>query len=138
MGTNLKSRTMPIVLKKKKSTKFVRYLANWFAMFVDEGAEAVGPSAKRSEESVLGLRRDIVEARRSQDAVAFIHESLLAIIVGIDIAVGLFPDLVALCVLASCVVGELGDGLVDNLVDEFALVREEMLDAVVLGSDKSF
>ena len=112
-------------------------LADGFAIFVDEGAEAVGPFAKRSEESVLGLSRDIIEARRREDTITLVHKALLAIVVGIDIAVGLFPDLVALRVLAASVVGELGDGLVDDLVDEFAVVGEEVLDAVVLGGDES-
>ena len=112
-------------------------LADRFAIFVDECAEAVGPFAKRSEESVLGLSRDIIEARRREDTITLVHEAFLAIVVGIDIAVGLFPDLVALRVLAASVVGELGDGLVDDLVDEFAVVGEEVLDAVVLGGDES-
>ena len=112
-------------------------LANRFAIFVDEGAEAVGPFAKRSEESVLGLSRDIIEARRREDTISFVHKPFLAVVVGIDIAVGLLPDLVALCVLATSVVGELGDGLVDDLVDEFAVVGEEVLNAVVLGGDES-
>ena len=115
----------------------MRILANRFAIFVDEGAESVGPFAKRSEESVLGLGCDIVETRGREDTISFVHQAFLAIVVGIDIAVGLFPDLVALRVLAASVVGELGDGLVDDLVDEFAVVGEEVLDAVVLGGDES-
>ena len=121
----------------KKLTQENQWLADRFAIFVDESAEAVGPFAKRSEECVLGLSRDIIEARRREDTITLVHKAFLAIVVGIDIAVGLFPDLVALCVLATSVVGELGDGLVDDLVDEFAVVGEEVLDAVVLGSDES-
>ena len=79
---------------------------------------------------------DIIETRGREDAVALVHQTFLAVVVGIDIAVGFLPDLVALRVLATCVVGELGDGLINDLVDEFALVGEEVLDAVVLGSDK--
>ena len=125
------------MLRKKLNTSVVRILANRFAIFVDECAEAVGPFAKRSEESVLGLSRDIIEARRREDTITLVHKAFLAIVVGIDIAVGLFPDLVALRVLATSVVGELGDGFVDDLVDEFAVVGEEVLDAVVLGGDES-
>ena len=121
----------------KKLTQGNQWLADGFAIFVDEGAEAIGPFAKRSEESVLGLSRDIIEARRREDTITLVHKAFLAIVVGIDIAVGLFPDLVALRVLATSVVGELGDGLVDDLVDEFAVVGEEVLDAVVLGGDES-
>ena len=124
-------------IRMKKLTQGNQWLADGFAIFVDEGAEAVGPFAKRSEESVLGLSRDIIEARRREDTITLVHEAFLAIIVDIDIAVGLFPDLVALRVLAASVVGELGDGLVDDLVDEFAVVGEEVLDAVVLGGDES-
>ena len=112
-------------------------LADGFAIFVDEGAEAVGPFAKRSKECMLGLSCDIIEARRREDTITLVHKAFLAIVVGIDIAVGLFPDLVALRVLAASVVGEFGDGLVDDLVDEFAVVGEEVLDAVVLGGDES-
>ena len=124
-------------IRMKKLTQGNQRLANRFAIFVDEGAEAVGPFAKRSEESVLGLSCDIIEARRREDTITLVHKAFLAIVVGIDIAVGLFPDLVALRVLATSVVGELGDGLVDDLVDEFAVVGEEVLDAVVLGGDES-
>ena len=86
---------------------------------------------------MLGLGSDVIEARGREDTISFVHKAFLAIVVGIDIAVGFLPDLVALCVLAASVVGELGDGLVDDLVDEFAVVGEEVLDAVVLGGDES-
>ena len=124
--------------RKKLNSSVVRILANCFAIFVDESAEAVRPFAKRSKECVLGLGGDVIEARGREDAVTLVHQAFLAIVVGIDIAVGLFPDLVALRVLAASVVGELGDGLVDDLVDEFAVVGEEVLDAVVLGGDNPF
>ena len=124
-------------IRMKKLTQGNQWLADRFAIFVDESAEAVRPFAKRSEESVLGLSCDIIEARRREDTITLVHKAFLAIVVGIDIAVGLLPDLVALRVLATSVVGELGDGLVDDLVDEFAVVGEEVLDAVVLGGDES-
>ena len=114
----------------------MRILANCFAIFVDESAEAVRPFAKRSKESVLGLGSDIIEARGRQDAVALVHQAFLAIVVGIDIAVSFLPNLVALRILAASIIGEFGDGLINDLVDEFAVVGEEVLNAVVLGSDK--
>ena len=114
----------------------VRILANCFAIFVDESAEAVRPFAKRSKECVLGLGSDIIEARGRQDAVALVHQAFLAIVVGIDIAVSFLPNLVALRILAASIIGEFGDGLINDLVDEFAVVGEEVLNAVVLGGDK--
>ena len=114
----------------------VRILANRFAIFIDESAEAVRPFAKRSKESVLGLGSDVIEARGREDAVTFVHQAFLAIVVGIDIAVGFLPNLVALRILAASIIGEFGDRLIDDLVDEFAVVGEEVLDAVVLGGDK--
>ena len=106
-------------------------------MLVNEGAKVFGPFAKRSEECVLGLGSDIIEARWREDTIMLVHEAFLAVVVGIDIAVGFLPDFVALRVLAASVVGKFGDGLIDDLVDEFAVVGEEVLDAVVLGGDES-
>lgn len=122
--------------RKKLNSSVVRILANCFAIFIDESAEAVRPFAKRSKECVLSLGSDIIEARWREDAVALVHQAFLTIVVGIDIAVGLLPDLVALRVLTASVVGEFGDGLINDLVDEFAVVGEEVLDAVEFGSDK--
>ena len=124
--------------RKKLNSSVVRILANRFAIFVDQSAEAVRPFAKRSKESVLGLGRDIIEARWREDAVTLVHQAFLAVVVGIDIAVGFLPNLVALRILAASIIGEFGDRLIDDLVDEFALVGEEVLDAIVLGGNKTF
>ena len=124
--------------RKKLNSSVVRILANRFAIFVDESAEAVRPFAKRSKECVLGLGSDIIETRWREDAVTLVHKAFFAVVVGIDIAVGFLPNLVALRVLAASIIGEFGDRLIDDLVDEFALVGEEVLDAVVLGGDKPF
>ena len=124
-------------IRMKKLIQGNQRLADGFAIFVDESAEAVGPFAKRSEESVLGLSCDIIEARRREDAVTFVHQAFFAIVVGIDIAVGFLPNLVALRILAASIIGEFGDRLIDDLVDEFAVIGEEVLDAVVLGGDHS-
>ena len=132
----MKISTISSVPRKKLNSSVVRILANCFAIFVDESAEAVRPFAKRSKECMLSLGSDIIEARGREDAVTLVHQAFLAIVVGIDIAVGFLPDFVALRVLAASVIGEFGDGLIDDLVDEFAVVGEEVLDAVVLGGDK--
>ena len=104
-------------------------------MFVDECAEAVGPFAERSKEGVLGLCLNIVEEWRCEDAVTAIHKSLFVVVVHIDVAVGLFPDIVAIGIFAACVVVERFDGFVDDLIDEFPFVGEEVLNAVVFGGD---
>ena len=106
-------------------------------MLVNEGAETVGPFAKRCKERVLGLRLDVVKERRREDAITAIHETFLVVVIHIDITVGFLPNIVAMCVLALGVVVKGFNGFVDDFVDEFAVVGEEVLDAVVLGGDES-
>ena len=106
-------------------------------MLVNEGAETVGPFAKRCKERVLGLRLDVVKERRREDAITAIHETFLVVVIHIDITVGFLPNIVAMCVLALGVVVKGFNGFVDDLVDEFAVVGEEVLDAVVFGGDES-
>ena len=105
-------------------------------MFVNESAETVGPLAKRGKESVLGLGFDVMKKRWSKYAITLVHQTLLIIVVHIDITVGFLPNIVAMRVLALGVVVKGFNGFVDDLVDEFAVVGEEVLDAVVFGGDE--
>jgi hypothetical protein len=138
IGMNLKRKTIPTVLIKKMSTSLVRILANRFAMVVNECAEAVRPFAKGSKESMLGFGVDIVEKWRCEHVVMLVHKPLLVVVVHIDKAVGFFPNGIAVGVFSSSIVREFFDVLEDDFIDEFALVGEKMLDAVVFGGDKSF
>ena len=112
-------------------------LSQRLAMVVDQCAEAVRIFAERSEEHMLGLCLDGIEQRRSEDVVVFVHESAFAVVINIDIAVGFLEDVVAVLILATGVVIQWFDALVDNMIHQFTIVVKQPLNAVVLGSNQS-
>lgn len=123
---------------KKIATHAAQNLTKRFAMVVNQCAEAVRILSKRSEEDMLGLGFDGMEKRRSEDMVMLVHETSFVVIIDIDIAIGFFVDIAVIGILAMGVVRQFFDALVDDLIDEFAVVVEEMLNAVVLGSNETF
>lgn len=123
---------------KKIATHVAQNLTKRFAMVVNQCAEAVRILSKRSEEDMLGLGFNGMEKRRSEDMVMLVHETSFVVIIDIDETVGFFVDIAVVTILAMGVVRQLFDALVDDLIDEFAIVVEEVLNAVVFGSDETF
>ena len=106
-------------------------------MFVNESAEAIGPLAKRGKESVLGLGFDVMKKRWSKYAITLVHQTLLIIVVHIDITVGFLPNIVAMGVFSSCIIRKFFNCFEDNLINKFALIGKKMLNTVVFGGNQS-
>ena len=107
-------------------------LSQRLAMIVDQCAEAVGIFAKRSKEHMSSLSLDLVELRRGEHVVMAIHQSAFVIIIDIHVAVSGFEDIVAVLILPAGVILQRLDTLIDNLVQQFALVIKQPLYAIVL------
>lgn len=123
---------------KKIATHAAQNLTKRFAMVVNQCAEAVRILSKRSEEDMFSLSFDGMEKRRGEDMVMLVHETSFVVIIDIDITIGFFVDIAVIGILAMGVVRQFFDALVDDLIDEFAVIIEEVLNAVVLGSNETF